>query len=374
MALANLTGLAQQRAIYQSTITRPGSYDINDVAVQGKYLYAVTTDAKLWVYDISQPKSPQIVGSAYAVNNWCGYSFITVAGNSAYVSGNGLCQYDLSDPVHPIGLSWTNQFNSQANGVAVANGLTYLADSLEGMRIYPNDNPLSTIGQTWHSNMLGGFTEGLTLAGQYALLPSTYHVPIIDVGNPSSPQVVGQIPEFVHEIAVTGRYALAATDGGLETWDIQNPSQPAKVGTVVTPDRCQAIQIAGNLAYTGVTGIFTYDISDPTQPKLINTQGTGYGLLLHLRVFGQYLYAGKGTVGIYLLTDVPAPRLQVQATATNTLAISWQSIATNWVLDRATSLTSPAWDYVRGTPTRVGDQSQMIVSKTQSPAYFRLRW
>jgi hypothetical protein len=366
---------AQPRAIYRSTIHRPAGSEIVDVAMQGTNLYVATGFDGLWVYDISDDTAPRLLGSAPTLNGWWSYTAIALESHYAYVSGNGLCQYDISDPAHPVGLVWTNRPYNQANGVAVQDGYVYLGDTGDGLRIFADGDPRTVLGHTWRTN-IDTYVERLTLADHYVYLPSTGFVPVVDVANPFSPQVLGIIPTAAVEVAVKDHYLFSAAGrAGLETWDVSDPANAVKLATTATPDQAQAIALSGNYAYVGVEGIYIYDVSNPLAPRLVTMQDTGGGLLTHLKVYDNHAFAGKGSsIGIYLITDVPPPVLEVAPTATNTLVVGWESIATNWVLQECSSLATNQWSPVRTAPSRKGTRSQTVLSRKSGNNFLRLAW
>jgi hypothetical protein len=107
----------------------------HSVVVSGIYAYVADEFVGLQVIDISEPTSPQIVGSVDTPDDAWG---IAVSGSHAYVADEfaGLQVIDITEPTSPqiIGSVDTP---SWACGVDVSGNYTYVADGESGLQILP---------------------------------------------------------------------------------------------------------------------------------------------------------------------------------------------------------------------------------------------
>jgi hypothetical protein len=75
---------------------------------------------------------------------------------------------------------------------------------------------------------------------------------VIDITNPSSPQIVGSVdtPGYAYGVAISETHAyIADHSSGLHVIDITNPASPQIVGSVDTPDDARSVAISGAHAY-----------------------------------------------------------------------------------------------------------------------------
>jgi hypothetical protein len=70
---------------------------------------------------------------------------------------------------------------------------------------------------------------------------------------------------------------------------------------------------------------------------------------------------------------VTPPPLAIQATATNTVLLSWPTNAANFMLENSGDLSSQNWTAVPNAIEFVGTNCQVAVLQTGEPAFFRLR-
>jgi len=81
---------------------------------------------------------------------------------------------------------------------------------------------------------LGGITEAVFVAGNYAYIGEGPRLTILDITTPTSPTVVGKsapMPDIVRDVYVSGNYAYVADDyEGLRIVDISTPTSPTEVG------------------------------------------------------------------------------------------------------------------------------------------------
>ena len=102
--------------------------------------------------------------------------------------------------------------------------------------------------------------QGVAGAGGYAYVANGYGLEVVDVSDPTSPEVVGHYDPLGYglKVAVAGDYAyLAVASGfpGLMNWwtfdvvDVSDPTIPYAVGYGGTPGQAVDVAVAGDYAY-----------------------------------------------------------------------------------------------------------------------------
>jgi len=233
---------------------------IRAVAVDGSLLYAVGGNG-LRIYDISDPQSPQPVGSLAP-----GYTLwdVEVAGSRAFLMhpDDGLIVADVSDPAAP----------------------TLLA-SLDP----------------------GGYFYDLELAGERLYLAASYGgLHVVDISVPEAPELLGTLASSgqVEAVEVVGSRAyVGCSDGSFQIVDVSTPSAPALVGEIDTPGRVTDIRVVGDLAYVVGGELAILDVSSPEAPELLGSHETSGAAL---DVLEGMAYVAGGTAGLQVL-DVSDP-------------------------------------------------------------------
>lgn len=185
---------------------------VEDVYVSSSFAYVANGGQGISIIDISNPRTPRIVGSApsdYAVGVYVSNNYLYVVGNTLTSSSGALTIMEIENPEHPnlLGHILTS---GDAKDVYVSGNYAYVANGLSGLQI-------------------------------------------IDVKNPAKPSIVGNYDRFfetVEGVYVSGSHAyLAKGWGGLEVINIDNPSDPATVAEIETPGSAQSVYVSGSYAY-----------------------------------------------------------------------------------------------------------------------------
>ncbi len=177
------------------------------VFLSGHYVYLCVTDIGLRILDVSDPASPELIGS-------CALSDIKekaiVRGDYAYVPGrdSGLYIVDISDPTDPH---------------VVGN--------------------CSTPGRAW----------AVSLYGEYACVADgDSGLQIIDIAAPDEPTIVGchDTPDKSYGVFVSGDYAyVSAADSGIYIFEISDVANPSLAAGFDTPGRASRSFVAAEYIY-----------------------------------------------------------------------------------------------------------------------------
>lgn len=290
-----------------STLTDPSSHRLDDVFgiyVSGKYAYVTSgmgpsASDRLTVIDISNSKSPSIVGSLQDHTNLKSALHIYISGEYAYVSAPGDNRFsiiDISSPTNPqyVGSIKDNTYLYGADGVWVTGKYAYVishhnygdgsgagVDYLNAIDVSDPGHPtlVSSLGSTLFR---GG--DQMYISGQYAYVPSNavvdflgnpasegHSLSVVNISDPANMNIVGHVTdlEYIAQsayVVVAGKYAYLTTfnTSRMTIVDISDPTAPTIVGSVqegVQLNTALYIQLSGKYAYvasnSGLTVIDT---------------------------------------------------------------------------------------------------------------------
>jgi hypothetical protein len=214
--------------------------------------------------------------------------------------------FDFADHLHTASLTSTP---GNANAVVAADGLAYVADGVEGLRVVDTSDPRSPV-------LRGGLTEAdaawdVALAHGYAYVTfGSAGLAVVDCGDPDTPVVVGRVdtPGGARGLAVLDSIAYVADDViGLMLFNVGDPSAPDPMGVDNTPGRAVDVAVSGALAYVAdeIAGLRVVSVSDPDAPWLVNTVSlTDAGLGVALA--GDHAYVAAGYAGLQIV-DISTP-------------------------------------------------------------------
>ena len=291
-SISNLTSGVDNPTLVASTSaglsTKPTT-----VAVQGKYAYVTDVNSnKLITYDITNPSSPQEIGTLSGVSG-----YITVQGRYAYIvpdSGSTFSIIDISNPASP----------------------TIAGSSSSG---------------------LSGTLSQVVVQGKYAYVAdyNNADVEIFDVSNPANPievGITGTLSSSATGVVVQGRYAYIVTWGGeVYVYDISNPSAPVQKGTVDNGTESADMAVSGNYAYVTdfQQGLIIYDISNPASPTFESKTFSGLYNPYYVTVSGRYAYvtdSSLNTLNVYDVSSPTSPSLVGDSTIGSSLSLPGQPV------------------------------------------------
>lgn len=319
-----------------------GSQVARDVWSDGKLAYVARASGEvlqgaqggLTIVDVRNPASPVEV-SSFEAGATTGN--LTVAGGSAYLATSaGLIIVDVSDPAKPAkratvptAATVLDHIRSYGGaGVAVRNGIAYVADGYGGVNLIDVSNPARARHVGWYvvpfDEQRSKFTEadkglgaafGIAVSGTYVYVAAfNQGMRIVDASDPARPVEIASQPTplWAYQVEVEGQYAyIADYDGGLRIIDVANPKSPREVSSY-NPEGTGSyrhVEPAGDYAYggTGAGGVLVLDIKDPTKPKVAG-RGTTPVFAYTVAVGGQYVYcADARSVRVFDMTNPVKP-------------------------------------------------------------------
>jgi hypothetical protein len=339
-----------------------GSADIaglaRGLAVAGNYVVCAWDNYGVRIFDVTDPTSPSLLAT-YATPDAA--MDVALSGDLAFITarGAGLIVIDISDPSSP---SYVGDYDTAGDcwGVAVDGDHAYLGDGLNGFLAVDVSDPANPV-QVGSFDGDGGW-RGVTVDGDFAYAAAYGRTWVMDISDPTSPQVVysiynlgvasvtavedeylfiadgtasgllvlrhqacagpfsigtANLPGYSRNLALHGNYAYVATmSGGLAVVDIldtENPSLVYSNNTYTSGAYAEDVAVSGDYLYladssSGAPGLYVFDIADPTLPQPVASRATGIGAS-NLTVAGDHLFLAMDYDSLLVLdiTDPEAP-------------------------------------------------------------------
>ncbi|MGQ9668164.1 MAG: LVIVD repeat-containing protein, partial [Anaerolineae bacterium] len=242
------------------------------LAYQPPYLFLAMGPAGIAVLDMSVPAVPvdaaqlHVAGTANDVDV-CGGSLLAVAAGQA----GGLRLWDVQDMEVPAELG-NMDTPGDANAVACAGGLAWVADGLPGLLGISIENP-SAPAEIGRYNSPGD-ARHVVLRGELAYLADGWMggLSIISLVDPAHPSRLSRLDTDGLALAVAlGDGRAAVMDGplpGIQLVDVVSAAAPARRGVIAAPGYAWDVDAAGGVAYVanGLGGLWTVSLADPRHP------------------------------------------------------------------------------------------------------------
>ena len=318
--------------IIQSDVAAEDFSAISIVGVEVQDHYAYLVDGApgyggvgLAVFDIDDPKDPQLMSTYIAFPESEFYHALDVVGTIAYVGvgsceaygdcpsgvatsdAGGLLIFDVSDPETPtvigemlyemkFGMWWTSIRNIQVEG-----DIAYVGDHTNGLVLIdvadPTDPVFIKAFDPWNPTSCaqaypevpagtcaawGDQAHEVYVEGDMAYVGAMKTgLVILDVSNTSNPQLVGFVGVddddfsdgkhgWAHAVRVLDGFAyVAAFYEGLVVVDIHNPGKPVVVGSYPLDDASRIELVGKTLIVSGTlsNGLHIFDIASPGKPE-----------------------------------------------------------------------------------------------------------
>jgi hypothetical protein len=315
-----------------------GAKPWDNFTIQDRYVYLVANTPQTFeIYDVTRPDAPiRISSTALSDAGISAVSPILVRGRYAYFTGmiSGAPRfivYDVSNPTSPS-LVGSAAAITACNVSAIQGKYIYTASVADIIEIFDVSNPSApkSVGSYTFAGNIDDVNK-LAVAGRYAYMarPITGKFDILDISNPAAITLTSEITISQNTgqsgIIVSGRYAYTA-GSNLTIIDISNPAAPSIVSTTVLPGFSSHMAIRGRYIYlteTSGTRIFIYDISNPAAPSA-QTSITGVPSSPRgIAIQGRYLYVAArngNNLTIYDLGGIEAPALDAGSISAGDIA------------------------------------------------------
>jgi len=173
----------------------------------------------------------------------------------------------------------------------------------------------------------GGPAVTVALSGTHALIANWDALQVVDVSDPTTPRVIGEVAlqhAWVTDISVADGYAYVGHAEGLQIIDVSNPSSPAGVGLVEIP-HVRKVAVSGHRAYLlHDRTLSIVDVSDPANPVRIGFLDRLWGTR-GLAAAGDYAYLATyvGNQPSLRVIDVSTPENPTEAAVVTFPESAW---------------------------------------------------
>jgi hypothetical protein len=286
-----------------------------DMVVYGNYLYLSSGLGNTQIVDVSNPASPSAIGIfeigrvravdgatarlLTAGGSWMRLYSLTTPSNplltteysvpaprAAVRSGNkvytaeeiGIGVYDITSPSAPVREQTRTvrldcgdiaQVDQDTFAVVHKGNISFVRFTGSGSTTIWTNNPTPPEQEGWVQDRVR--IGGAVLA--FACSPMTNSVRLVDISDPSNPQVKSDIM-FVSKFDLWMGYLYSASGSGtnnFKVYSLSDPSNPAQVSALTIPFFVSDIAVGGGYAVvTGLNGeLALVNVSTPTAPQLV---------------------------------------------------------------------------------------------------------
>lgn len=303
MTIANLIVLlcltnvkASDLSVLSSVNT--GCETITKIDVVGNYAYLACYNDGLKIVDITDSSHPVVHdGINLSTSGTTAYLMdVKVKDGYAYMAydRDGFVIADVSDISSPALVTSTYDESSFISGISIFGHYAYLTHHEDGILVFDLANPESPeFMKNVKIETYGGMKNlfGIITSSHYIFVTSTDEnagVSILDVTDSENPSFVSKfdIAGFTEEISVSGNYLLTTTQDSVSVITIEYPDIPSRNSeydyskTMLTP----SLATLDSQAYIGVDNkIITLDFSDSF--NLVETSFIEVGTQPELKTF-----------------------------------------------------------------------------------------
>lgn len=268
----------------------------------------------LHVLDVSDPRSPRLVGWLAAVPNR-----FAVVGKLAYVAedGMGLSIIDLADPTQPVRLGSVELPYDYPFDVTVEGSHAFVADGGAGVQVCDVSDPHlpRLIAGYALDGDIAATAHGVAVAqGVMCVAEWPNRVHVANVTNLQNPVRIAIYDEIAHAMKCPlfgGRVFLGGYTPGIQTIDVSNPADPTRLSTFAAT-RVAAAEVDRTYAYVAEhsDGLTIYDVTDPAAPRFVSRFPTAESAM-QARRYGDLVYLADHRAGVAILDvrDPTAPSL-----------------------------------------------------------------
>jgi len=291
----------------------------------------VADNNALVIYDVTDPSSPQQLGSYAPESQEYLIIEVAVSGDHVLIADPyfGIRVLDASDfsQIREVGSHPHSQGEASYSPIRVSGDTAYCLRHGDGMNkeliILDLSDPTNPLEIGSHDMPGSWWSYGFDYCDGCACVAGGPHgLRVLDVSDPGSAREVGSYDThgLTSGLAVSGDHAFISTDfddGELVVYDVSDPSSPREVTALSVEGRPFWISTRGSYLHVPgaqvnqVTGVSVLDISDPEKP----TQAafwpcTGWdGVPLSVERYGDYAFVAMayGGVQIYDVSQIDQP-------------------------------------------------------------------
>lgn len=266
-----------------------GQYDsggIMQVAVSSNTAYLLENGLGVRVLNVSNPSSPQVLGSPY---EYAYFSAMSLSGSRLYLGGSDKTTYtpilhilNVNNPAAPVARGTVSLDTSSTpwGRTAKQGNYVYVSCGTGGLRIVDVSNEVAPVLRGMYDSPGDG--RSVTAFGQEAYLADVATgVQVINVSNPAQPVMAQNYdtPGNAVDVAIgRGLMFIADGSGGLRVFDAYNGGPPSFVGYYNTPGDAHQVAITGDDDFIyvadGYGGVAVLKLRDYLAPTVTITTPT----------------------------------------------------------------------------------------------------
>lgn len=363
----NLSGVGGMESIEFSLVsdfTLPGLNPL-DVKVFNGAAY-IASDPYFDILDVSNPNAP--VRTLHEMVAYLGD--LDLIGNRLFVGAKFVLRiYDISNPLSPqkIG-TWSEggtimlNFSTDAALAAIMPWDTEPPALTRGLQIVDVSNPNSAVrvgslGEYHNGSITGGFYRSYLFASLDSILQ------VIDLRVPSQPTIIHSytLHGAVSTVQVRGNFAYVTSGNYFSILDLSNPESPIEIGACLLPKGGGSFELEGTVAVISLgDGLVAVDFTDQTRPRVVGrVSATNVG---KIDIAGDYVYVGGTTLRIFRMSHGVAAGSGSAAVFAEPVVLSPTASTTT-----ITDPTSSASVASRATPTP-SIRQEIVPAPTLIPA------
>lgn len=376
-----------------------------EVVVSGDITFVIEGRVGLHTFDLSNPSQPvriggfRTTGSPGAVAMHQGRVFLTEQ-ERVLRDAESRVRFqvlDVANPAQPrrLGGCDLGMDTGWPPRLAVLGEHAYVASGSQELHVIDTNDPSNPVPVSRYSSDWSVINVAASQTHVYLIGhredPSTgqqRRLEVLDVTVPTNPQRIGtyDLPGYAFYLSIVGQqvYSTSGPDG-FQVIDVSDPTAPKRLGGCDIEGWATTLTVTGDYALVGSTGfvdssggVTTIDLRDPSNPLRVSewrtTASTSFAPA-GSAVWRNHLYVADSyhSLHVFRINGLPEEiRLEVLAT-TDELRLRWPATASGFALESSTSLGSPTWDPVPGTPQLHGDQYELAAPVDGPARFFRLR-
>jgi hypothetical protein len=242
---------------------------IDEVVRSGNYAYVVAGN-QLVVVNTQNPTTPSVAGSIEFENR---VRSVATKQNHAFLAGgdDGLIIVDISDPSAPAQVALVDTIG-YTQGITVSGNYVYAATG-SNLDIFDVTDPTSP---QWITNFgVDDWTQNVSVSGSYAYISDySYGIYVVDVSNPATPTQIGYASTGFRttKVVFDGNYAFVANGDSMKVLDLSSPADPQIIAGIPMDDRAVNISVGAGKVFVADRnfGLHCIDINDPVSPSVLH--------------------------------------------------------------------------------------------------------